>query len=322
MDKPKKPTGSDLYPGFSGAVAPNSNRTQRLEQGSQRIQRGILRPTSGNFVRLPAAALATQLNSTQVVNLTHSSVQKKGGVSVHGVSGTFAWTATATSITWYWDGTNGSQVPVIKRADGTFFTVPTSGSGLTISGLAVTTDFYFLPFWNVNSLCNIGWVQGTTGSPQIAFTLADTTGVNAAIYTMNQSLQGNEPLSSAFIKATTGGGGGGEPTCVMAGTDIVPLGDSSYSIEVIPETEWVHLRLADGRELYCTYDHPLYHAKEGRVTADSLQADSKVITDIGEQSLVGVEFTRRVCSKHCVHMDTGHLFWANGFLSHNQKINT
>jgi len=221
-------------------------------------------------------------------------------------------------------------VPVITRADGSRFTVPTAGSGLTISGLAAATTYYFLPFWNINNLCNIGWVQGTTGSPQIAFVVADTTDlVNAPFYAMQQTLQSNEPLSTGFMTAATtaagsggggaGGGGGGGHACVMSGTDIVALGDLPFSLEVLPETQWVQLRIEDGRELCCTYDHPLYHAERGKVRADELTEGDLVITDIGEQEITVRKFFHRKCSKHKVLMEKGHLFWANGFLSHNIK---
>lgn len=319
--------GSALYPGFFPTVPPGFGRIQRLEKGSQRQQRGGLRPTAGSYTRLPIGLLSGKI-SNQNIPLSTGTLKKIGGAGVSANVAGFAYTSTGTSITWYWDGTNGSKVPVITRGDGSRFTVPTSGSGLTISGLSNTTTYYFLPFWNVNNLCNIGWVQGTTGSPQIAFVLSDTTDtVNAATYFMQSTLQGNEPLTNSFMSAATasgggsggGGGGGGGTGCVMSGTDIQPVGDIAYKLEVLPETEWVHLRIADGRELYCTYDHPLYHAIHGKVRADSLAEGELIITDRGEQKITTANFHRRVCSKHRVHMEEGHLYWANGFLSHNYK---
>ena len=338
--------GTTIYPGFYGTVPAGFGRIQRLERGTQRTQRGNLRPTVapftapgnnpqaraglGNYTRLPNNILFTKTNGNQVLDVSKVFIRKIGGVSVSGNTSGFAYTATTTSITWYWDGTNGSKVPVITRADGSRFTVPTSGSPLTVSGLTLNTTYYFLPFWNINNLCNIGWVTGTTGTPQIAFVVADTTdAVNTPFYLMQQTLQTNEPLTSGFMSAATpvsgtggGGGGGGGSSgsgCVMAGTDIIPIGDISYSIEVLRETEWVHLKIEDGRELYCTYDHPLYDAVDGRVRADMLVPGRLLITDQGEQRLMSTEFHQRICSKHKVHMPTGHLFWANGFLSHNVK---
>lgn len=320
-------TSNALYPSFS--KTPWSDRIQRLEKGAQRFQRGSLRPTSGSYARTPVGLLTTLPDKSQGISLTNSALRKRGGVSVSGNTAGFAYTSTASSITWYWDGSNGSRVHVITRADLSRFTIPTSGSGLTISGLAASTTYYFLPFWNANSTCNIGWVQGTVGSPQIAFVVGDTTDpVNSPVYLMEQTSQNNEPLSGGFMTAVTassggsGGGGAGDGgiRCVMSGTDVVTVGDLPYSINVYPESEWVRLTIQDGRILHCTYDHPLYHAENGRVRADELSIGDYVITDSGEQQILGADFVRRVCSKHEVVMPKGHLFWANGFLSHNVKV--
>jgi hypothetical protein len=279
---------------------------------------------------MPNTLLVTKPNLAQGIPVSSTGVRKVGGVSVSGNTSGFAYTSTTTTITWYWDGTNGSLVPVITRADGSRFTVPTSGSPLTISGLTANTTYYFLPFWNVNNLCNIGWVEATQGSPQIGFLLSDTTDpVNSPTYLMEQTLQQNEPLSSGFMSAATttsgsgggGAGGGGRPGtgCVMSGTDIVPVGDHEYSLEVIPEAEWIHIRIEDGRDLYCTYDHPLYHAVGGKMKAEGLEKGDLLITDSGEQRAVLVDFHKRKCSKYKVHMKQGHLYFANGILSHNSK---
>jgi len=81
----------------------------------------------------------------------------------------------------------------------------------------------------------------------------------------------------------------------------------------------VYLRVEDGRDLHCTYDHPLYHAVEGKKRADSFSEGDLIITDSGEQRVTFIAFSRRVCSKYRVHLPKGRLYWANGFLSHNFK---
>ena len=322
--------GTTIYPGFSNTVPPGYGRIQRLEKGSQRYQRAALRPSSGTYSRLPSNILHTNVNGNQVLDVSKVYVRKIGGVSVQGNTSGFAYVATSTTITIYWDGTNGSIVPVITRADGSRFTVPTSGSPMVITGLLAVTTYYFLPFWNINNLCNIGWVQGTAGTPQIAFVAADVNNaVTSPQYLMQQTLQQNEPLTNGYMSITTtngapsGGnpGGGGKPGsgCVMSGTDIQAVGDLPYKLEVLSETEWIHLKIEDGRELYCTYDHPLYHAVSGKIRAEHLVRGDLVITDRGEQRVILTAKHRRVCSKHKVIMETGHLFWANGFLSHNSK---
>lgn len=315
--------GNTLYPGFSNTTPPGASRLQRLETGAQRIQRGTIRPSSGIYARIPKDLLLTRGSPTQILNLRNSAVQKQGSVGPASNTYGFAYTSTVNTITWYWDGTNGSKVLVIHRADGSTFTVP-PGS-ITISILSPSTDFYFLPFWNTNNLCNIGWVQGTHGTPQIAFVLADTTdAVMSPQYMMKQNSQANEPLSGGFMLASTpasgSGGGGGGGACVMSGTEIEPLGGLDYAIEVLPEFNWVQIKMEDGRVLGCTVDHPLYHAVNGKTDAGKLVEGDLLITDVGQMPIAHIRRIQRKCSKYKVMMPKGHLYWANGLLSHNQKV--
>lgn len=322
-------SGNNVYPGFYNTVPPGFGRLRRIEKGSQRLQRGQFRPTSGNYTRLPSGLLSgTPVNQT--IQISNNNVKKVGGASISGNTLGFAYTSTTTTITWYWDGTNGSKVPVITRNDGSRFTVPTAGSPITITGLSSNTTYYFLPFWDTASTCNIGWVPGTTGTPQIAFIVTDTTDVTQTpVYLMEQTTQTNEPLSTGFMTAATtsggsggggaGGGGGGGHGCVMSGTDIETLGGIPYTIDILKETSWVHLRVENLKELYCTADHPLFHAIEGKKRADEFSEGDLIITDEGEQKIITCEWKKRVCSKWKLHMPKGHLYWANGFLSHNFK---
>lgn len=317
--------GTTLYPGFYKPTR-NSFLLQRLETGSQRTQRGQIRPTNGSYARIPIKGLFTQNNGDQSINLASATVRKIGGVAPTANTSGFAFVGGTNDIAWYWDGTNGSTVIILRRADGTKFRIPIAGSGLDVTGLLATTDYYFLPFWNPSNTCNIGWVPGTVGTPQIAFTLADTTNItNSPAALIAQTGQGSEPLTAGYMKATTGssgggGGGGGGGFCVMSGTQIVPLGDSSYHVEVHSETEWVHVRTEGGNELNCTVNHPLFQSHSGQVRADMVKVGDVLIMEDGEQRVINVQRFQRKCSKYKVEMEHGHLFWANGFLSHNQKV--
>jgi len=105
----------------------------------------------------------------------------------------------------------------------------------------------------------------------------------------------------------------------MSGTEILPVGDLDYSLEVLPEFNWVSMTLEDGRSLNCTADHPIYHALAGKVRADHLAVGDLLITDVGEMPIKSICRIQRKCSKYKVAMLKGHLFWANGILSHNVK---
>jgi hypothetical protein len=278
--------------------------------------------TTGQYARIPADTLKTGAK----IDLSLSTIRKVGSVPPAGNVSGFAYVGGANSITWYWDGTNGSTVIALKRSDGSAQVIPTAGSGLVVSGLAGATTYYFLPFWSPNQSCNVGWVTGTVGSPQIAFIASDTTSVqNGNFYLLEQALQDREPLTGGFMSATTGssgggGGGGGGGHCVMSGTEIVPLGGIEYTLKVHGEREWVRLESEDGKVLCCTRNHPLYTENRGRTVADLLLPGDMLIMESGVRGLKSVDWFTKNCSKHSVHMPNGHLFYANGYLSHNQKV--
>jgi len=283
-----------------------------------------LQPSAGSYARIPVDGLDS---TTRGRIATYNTTQAKlGGVSPSTNRNGFAYTSTDSSITWYWDGTNGSHILVLHRADRTQFVIPVTGSGLTVSGLTASTNYYFLPFWSPLNTCNVGWVPATHGTPQIAFVLADTTDpINGPNYVIQQNYQDREPITSSYMLAATaagggsGGGGGGGGNCVMAGTDIETLGGIPYQCEVTPESQWVRITVEDGRSLACTFDHPLFHSENGRIPAYDVEVGDLLIMDNGERKVKEkIEFTK-VCSKWKIMMEDGHLFHANGFLSHNLK---
>jgi len=121
----------------------------------------------------------------------------------------FKYTATTTSISWFWDGTNGSSPINIYRADGTV-TGPISGNQ-TITGLNPTTNYNFYPYYDEPTQ-NIKWVAGGVGTPGYAQTAGSLTLVQS------QALRNRIPLSSGGMVGTTpttgtssgsGGGAGG-----------------------------------------------------------------------------------------------------------------
>lgn len=306
------------------------NRVARLETGSQRTRRFGLQPSAGQYGRTPVDALDA-FSKSQLA--TYNTAQSKfGSVAPTTNRSGFAYTATDHSISWFWDNTNGSMRIVLHRADKSVFVIPITGSGLTISGLTASTTYNFLPFWSPLQGCTVGWVLGTVGTPQIAFTVANTTdNVIAPQAIIQQNYQDREPITAGFMSAATaagggsgGGGGGGGGTggrCVMAGTDIETLGAIEYQCEVHPESNWLKITVIDGRHLACTVDHPLFESTMGRIEAQQVHVGDLLIMDNGERAVASVEPLMRVCSKWEVKMPDGHLYWANGFLSHNQKAN-
>lgn len=126
----------------------------------------------------------------------------------------FAYTSTTLSITWYWDGTNGSTTLDILRADNTT-TGPISGNQ-TITGLTANTTYNFYPYWDEVSQ-SVKWVAGGSGTPAYAQPSAGGRNLVQA-----QNLRNQIPLSLGGMQASTtasgsgsgtGGGGGGGGGC-------------------------------------------------------------------------------------------------------------
>lgn len=324
---------------------PAVTRLRRVEKTVPYLNAGQPVFSKSTTQTLDQAAL-----SNGQIDLASSAVSKKGSTPPSGVTG--LWTATSTvtagvaQITWYWDGTNGSQPLVIHRTDGTQFTVP-SGS-ITVGNLLPNTEYYFLPFWSVTGGCAVGWVTGFHGNPQIAFLNAEAVSANTQYYLQQQQLQNREQLSNGFMTYTTpaagsnsggGGGGGSIGSCVMTGTLVEPIGDyGNMSQKVVGQYDWYYLATANLRTLSATPDHPVYacwpdeqnllieacadldetKADPFRTPLQFLEMGQVVMTNDGPSEVIKIYPFKRACSKRVVHLDKGHLYWANGILSHNK----
>lgn len=106
--------------------------------------------------------------------------------------------------------------------------------------------------------------------------------------------------------------------CVMLGTEILPLGDSKWWTQEFPEAEWFRLFTSSGRELSATPNHPVYTARAGQTELRDVRKGDIVVTVNGEERVEDIRSFQRPGVKVCVHMDAGHLYWANGILSHNK----
>lgn len=280
------------------------------------------------YVAAPVTAIGNGL-----IDLTSTGIQIRGSLPPTTNVAGFAATATTTSITWYWDGTNSSKNIVINRADRTSFAIPPSS--LTINNLTANTWYGFLPFWTPSNVCGIGWVAGDSGSPAIAFAggtgasfVPSATAYVLSLATEAQNAQGRESLSSAFMTyqtpaAGTNAGtptGGGDPAngaCVMLNSDIEPLGDSPYTNHHFPCNDWWRVVTKSGRSLNATPNHWVFDVNRGMVQMASMKNGMKLITVTGEDEVVESHPFVRACTKVQTKMEFGHLYYANGILSHN-----
>jgi hypothetical protein len=126
----------------------------------------------------------------------------------------------STSITFYWDGSHGSQVFRIGRDDGSIYGPNPAGSPFAIAGLSPSTTYFFYPYFDESlQAIRFGQVVGVSvGTPAVAFT------VQNFLASQQQILRGRLPLmatagttgittpasgTGATVAAGSGGGGGG-----------------------------------------------------------------------------------------------------------------
>lgn len=266
----------------------------------------------------------------------------KGILSPNVVDGQFSVAKpNDSSAIIYWDGTNSSRVLIIRRPDskgqglgGTSTTVP--GSNITITGLTHDLIYQVLPYWSPFNACGIGFAPGTVGTPQIAFlsTDSDTTFAQGKAL---QSLAGREPLGNVSwtMPVLGGSGAAGLPSapptrqigsCVMLGTHLKALGNEEIETVNRRQTDWVRIETEPGgvftRGLNCTPNHPLYDSEQGKVDASFFVGKSRwIITEYGEEKITNTTQFIRDCTKVEARMKSGHIFFANGFMSHNIKLN-
>jgi hypothetical protein len=109
---------------LAGTVASSQNQAQQ---------------TAAQVTALPSLDLLSSGVSTQL-NTTQASI-----LPAHNTGGTYV--ATSTTITFYWDGTNGSQQIQIVWPDGSTTLAPLAN--LAVTGLTPGATYYFYPSYNV-----------------------------------------------------------------------------------------------------------------------------------------------------------------------------
>src|SRR4029077_1442451 len=134
------------------------------------------------------------------------------GSRMSSITTPITWVATATTVTFYWDGTNGSQLLRIGRDDGTVVGPTNNGSPVVVTGLTASTQYFFYPYWDeVQQKVIFSTVQGTAkGTPAFAFL------VQNFFAAQQQILRGRIPLGLLLIdtgvttpgSGTTSGSGG------------------------------------------------------------------------------------------------------------------
>jgi hypothetical protein len=114
-----------------------------------------------------------------------------------------------------------------------------------------------------------------------------------------------------------GSGGGGGGGCPMVGTEIEALGDIPMTRHLVAQNDWVVVKLENGYELTAVPEHPVI-TDRGQVRMDELVVGDEVVTDRGMSKVAELCTLFEPSEKIFVAMPEGHLYWANGILSHNK----
>ena len=184
-----------------------SNNSQILDRikrsdGSIPYLRRANQVYSAAPIKAPAASSVNTSNSGNYAagQVSNTGVQGVGNNTPFYVQGTFGFVASATTITIYWDGTHGSVPLVIKRVDGTNYSVPKGAIG--ILGLSPSTSYGFLPYNKLTNQDSLSFSVGDSGAPRYAFSPTCPAALIASA-NQNQKLSTSEAITSAFIYFTT-----------------------------------------------------------------------------------------------------------------------
>jgi len=107
---------------------------------------------------------------------------------------------------------------------------------------------------------------------------------------------------------------------VMLGTDIETVDGSNYSTIHYPNDKWWRLVDEAGNWIHCTPNHRLYDSVGVPLEASKWKVGGYNCTPGGDYMVVESGPFNRACTKVMVSMPKLHMYWANGWLSHNTKI--
>lgn len=173
------------------------------------------------------AGRVTFSNSTQAVPSTNS-VTASGSIAPTGITatgstfafvvqGNFSFTSNGISITIHWDGSNGSKLLAIRRADGSNYSI-LAGS-MTIGGLTTGVQYGFSSFVSIAQPQHLSFVQGDAGTPGFAFSPSAPPALTSSA-SRTQRLTTNERITEGLIFFTADIGASGLGTGTYTGQSV------------------------------------------------------------------------------------------------------
>lgn len=199
------------FPNNSKLSNTDDARLSRLEAGFPSSIAGKV-TYSNSTVTTPASGAVLASGA-----IAPTGIQATGSTFAFVVQGNFSFTSDGTSITIHWDGSNGSKLLAIRRADGSNYSI-LAGS-MTIGGLTTGVQYGFSSFVAIAQPQHLSFVQGGAGTPGFAFSPSATpAAISAASRT--QRLTTNERITEGLIYFTASVGGSGLGTGTYTGQSV------------------------------------------------------------------------------------------------------
>lgn len=197
-------------------VFPDNSKLSNTDDGRiSRIEAALPTVVAGSPLFSPSPVTvpgSSSVNASGLVNPT--GIQATGSTFAFTVQGNFAFTSSGSAITIYWDGSNGSKLLAIRRADGSNYSV--LAKSMTISGLTAGVAYSFYPYIAVNQPGNLSFVQGDSGTPEFAFS-PSASAASLAAASRTQRLTVNESITVGPIQFTANIGASGVGTGTYTG---------------------------------------------------------------------------------------------------------
>jgi hypothetical protein len=186
----------------------DDTRLSRLEEAYPKSRSGAV-TFSTSSLAVPATGSVTSSGTIAPTGITAT-----GSTFAFTVEGNFAFTSDGTSIKIYWDGTNGSKLMKILRADGSNFSI--AAGSKTIAGLTSNTQYGFAAFISVAQPNHLSFAKGNKGTPKFAFS-PTATAEQKSTAKRTLRLTTNERITEGFITFTANPGASGLGTGTYAG---------------------------------------------------------------------------------------------------------
>jgi len=199
------------FPNNSKLSATDDARLLRLEAGYPATVAGKVTFSSSKLA-VPASTSVTSIGTVAPTGITAT-----GSTFAFVVQGNFAFTSSGTSITIFWDGSNGSNLLTIRRADGSNYSI-LAGS-MTIGGLTSGVQYGFSSFVAIAQPTMLSFVQGDAGTPQFAFSPSATPALISSA-SRTQRLTTNERITEGLIFFTANPGAAGLGTGTYTGQSV------------------------------------------------------------------------------------------------------